>query len=156
MNICNIKCVFLFISLFSVCACKRSDQLSDINTFNGPPTLYIFVTDSNGMDLLNPANPKAFYQYNIRRYVVDNGILHEQLDVTGQKIIMGIVNRDTIFYLNLWCAPYTIIEWSKEDRDTIQHIDPANGYSKEIYLFNGKPIQFNVPPYHGSEFRIVK
>lgn len=145
---------FVLAIVITLMACKHKDL--DSNTefgYSGSSYVNLFVKDSNGKDLLNPSNPNAYQQYNLRVFYLKDGKKSEVLDTILYQIMPY---NDSLFCLHLQCYYTIYLQWNMVETDTLECRvnDTGHGLILLSILYNGKPISF-IPNY-GTAIEIIK
>jgi hypothetical protein len=108
-------------------ACKKEEPVS----YNIDGSVYIKVTDKSGMDLLNPSNPGAFLEWDIKIFYLTNGVKKEVNNANRFNPknfhISEKADSQGKFYMTLSPNiapdeeyPVTYIQWSETDTDTLK------------------------------------
>lgn len=151
--------IFLMITICCLFLSCNKDE-SEIRITNGisfNTNVYLFAKDINGRDLLNPSNPHAFMQNDLKYFQILDGKKVEILDVSQYQIMKFVNKQDTIFCLKLGCNYINYIEWSKGDMDTLEcTMNTSHGLRIETASYNGKPLEFTNPYNLWHGFTIVK
>lgn len=145
---------YILTIVIALMACKHKD-LGSNNEFgySGSSYVNLFVKDSNGKDLLNPSNPNAYYQYNLRVFYSKDGKKSEVLDTRLYQIMPY---NDSLFCLHLQCYYTIYLQWNQVETDTLECgiNDTGYGLTLQSILYNGKPMSF-IPNY-GKAIEIIK
>lgn len=123
-----MKKLAMIIMIFVAISCsENNDDNPEIATVNALG-IEISITDGNGNDLLDPNNPNAFLEENIRLYYKVNGQVEEVYDshLTHPRHFLVFQHeseyRIRVFLNEKENATQTItyIKWNATDTDTIK------------------------------------
>ena len=123
--------VFLAVLLFSSCKKKEDKMASNIDR-----KVEISIQDKAGNDLLNPSNPNAYLDQNIKIYYVTNGVKEEvnNANYDNPKNFMiyevnGIYQMRLFLNMTIADSPdITYVQWSENDTDTLKCEASHNDY----------------------------
>lgn len=139
---------FAWIPLIVFFACKKP--------FNSPNVIdtgiYLAMTNSKGVDLLNPVNPESYKPDSIRVYYLKNGKKEEiyipNLDYP-RKFVIKKNNGNNRYFLQLFLdegtydreITTTYIQWNSQKEDTIRcemnrYLSQNTVYCEKVW-FNG-------------------
>jgi len=117
--------IYLFVFLVVIAACTSTMEQAN---FNLDTAIEIVVVDEANTDLLNPDNPDAFKQENIRTFHLKNGVTEEVYDsnMDAERGFL-IYEQAEQFHLRLFpndaqkeTFPITYIQWTEGNVDTIK------------------------------------
>lgn len=117
----------ILILAFVFNSCKKEEPAKSVSD----GSVYLTVTDKGGMDLLNPSNPGAYLEQNIKIFYLSNGVKEEvyyaNYDVPRNFFISKEVNSNGKFWMTLFLNassaeeyPITYIQWSENETDTLK------------------------------------
>lgn len=148
------KILSFFLIAFSLYSCSsESDQI--IKGFNYDGSINISLSNSNGDDLLNPANATAYDQSKIKILYLVQGQLIEKPNGTDYPRNFLLYEQDGHTIMRIFLNsekvekyPETYIQWNNNDTDIIK-IDynrTNNSVSKKTVWLNDQ-LRTDIVPY---------
>ncbi|AFL81536.1 hypothetical protein Aeqsu_2072 [Aequorivita sublithincola DSM 14238] len=152
-----MKAIFIILSVFFLISCSKNDDSQEQFVIDLGASFSI--QNAAGDDLLDPNNPNAFKQSDIKTYHLING----EVKLAGADDMLFLGNNGLyvfgtfVNYEGNDEFPITYIDWSETDRDTIKsEIYRTENQIRAIKVWYNDTLMWDVENGDAPYFTIVK